>query len=336
MSNASEQVAVGRAGLRVCRLGFGCAPLGGLLRQTTEQDAHAAVHAALSAGLRYFDVAPQYGGGMAERRLGAALRPVPRDEVVLSSKVGKLIEAMPEGSGHGQSIFVGAPSHRIAYDYSFDGTMRSLDASLERLGTSRLDIVLIHDINRKYHGDDVMRRLNEALSGACRALRRLREQGAIGAYGCALNEIDVALRFVDDGAVDCIMLPQRYTLLDRSAESRLLPRCIAADVKVLVAGPFDSGILATGAVPDATYNYQPAPSGIMAQVRAMESVCRDFGVPLRAAALQFPLRHPVVASVVTGMRSPGEVNDNVAAMSLDIAEDLWPALESARVGASGP
>ena len=325
---------MGRAGVRVCRLGFGCAPLGGLLRETTESDAHDAVHAALAAGLDYFDVAPQYGGGMAERRLGAALRGVPRDSVVLSSKVGKLVQPMPEQSGQGQSIFVGAPAHRIAYDYSFDGTLRSLEASFERLGTSRLDIVLVHDVNRKYHGDEVMRRLDEALSGACRALRGLREQGAIGAYGCALNELDVALRFVDEADVDCIMLPQRFTLLDRSAESRLLARCIAADVKVLVAGPFDSGILATGAVSGATYNYQPAPGGIVAQVQAMESVCRDFSVPLRAAALQFPLRHPAVASVVTGMRSAGEVNDNVAAMSLAIPEDFWPALEVARAGAS--
>jgi D-threo-aldose 1-dehydrogenase len=324
MTDPRERVAVGRA--RVSRLGFGTAPLGGLLRATSEADAIDAVHAALEAGLCYFDTAPQYGGGLAERRLGRALQPVHRDDVVISSKVGKVITLTP-GVSSTAGGFVGAPSHAIAYDYSHDGTLRSIESSLERLGTTRLDIVLIHDVNRKYHGDGVMARLDEALDGACRALRSLREQRVIGAFGPALNEVDISLRFVEDGDVDCIMLPQRHTLLDRTAEPVLLGKCLERGVRVLAAGPFDSGILATGAVAGATYNYQPASPAILARVGAIEAVCREFGITLRAAALQFPLRHPAVASVVTGMRHRSEVADNLAAITEPIPERFWTEVE---------
>jgi aryl-alcohol dehydrogenase-like predicted oxidoreductase len=193
MSDPLGQARVGAAGVKVRRLGFGSAPLGGLLRVTPEADAIDAVHAALDAGLDYFDVAPQYGGGMAEQRLGMALRDRPRDQVVISSKVGKLIRPLPENARAATSGFAGAPAHEVIYDYSYDGVFRSLEDSFRRLAVDRLDIVLVHDVNRKYHGEAVMQRLDEALSGACRALRRLRDVGSIGACGCALNEVDVAL-----------------------------------------------------------------------------------------------------------------------------------------------
>lgn len=333
MSDPFGEARIGASGVKVRRLGFGSAPLGGLLRETPEADAIDAVHAALAAGLDYFDVAPQYGGGMAEQRLGMALRDTPRDKVVISSKVGKLIRPLPENSKAATGGFAGALAHEITYDYSYDGVFLSLEDSFRRLAVDRLDIVLVHDVNRKYHGEAVMQRLDEALSGACRALRRLRDEGSIGAYGCALNEVDVATRFVDEADVDCIMLPQKFTLLNRDAERALLPRCLEKGVKVLIAGPFDSGILATGAVTGATYNYQAASPEIMSCVRAMEVVCRDFAVPLRAAALQFPLRHPAVASVVTGMRSRAEVDDNIACMSLKLSDDFWRALDVARMQA---
>jgi D-threo-aldose 1-dehydrogenase len=321
-------VPLGRTAIKVCRLGFGSAPLGGLLRETSESDAAEAVLAAFEAGLTYFDTAPQYGGGLAERRLGQALRARPRESFVLSSKVGKLVKLSGSGEIATTGPFVGAPVHEIVYDYSYDGALRSVEASLQRLATDRVDILLIHDVNRKYHGERVMERFEEARAGACKALRRLREEGVIGAFGSALNEVDVSLRFVREADVDCIMLPQRYTLLDRSAEAELLPLCADRGVSVLLAGPFDSGILATGSARGGTYNYQPATPEVMQKVKRFESLCARFDVPLRAAALRFPLRHPAVASVVTGMRSRREVEENVAAMRVTIPEAFWSALET--------
>jgi D-threo-aldose 1-dehydrogenase len=329
MSDPLEKATVGRAGVQVCRLGFGSAPLGGLLRETPEDEALDAVKGAVTAGLTYFDVAPQYGGGMAERRLGAALKNVPRDHVTVSSKVGKIVVPLSEPSIDGPGGFVGSPPHRIAYDYSYDGVLRSLEASLDRLGMHRLDIVLIHDINRKYHGEGVFVRLEEALAGACRALRRLRDEGVIGAYGSALNEVDVSMRFVNEADIDCIMLPQKLTLLNRTAAEALLPRCEQQSVKILVAGPFDSGVLATGAVEGATYNYQPASQEILGRVRRIQATCDDHAVPLRAAALQFALRFPAVASIVTGMRSRAEVNANIDAMSMPLSSAFWDAMDAA-------
>jgi len=324
MIDPVERVPLGRREVWVSRLGFGSAPLGGLLRETSAADAQDAVDAAWEAGLRSFDTAPQYGGGLAEQRLGAALACRPRTELTLSSKVGKLIVL---DAGAPPSIFAGASPHRIAYDYSYDGVMRSLEASFRRTGLGRFDIVLIHDVNRKYHGDRVLARLDEALAGACRALRSLREQGVIGAYGPAGNEIDITLRFVREADIDCLMLPGRFTLLDRSAAAELLPACQARGIAVLLAAPFESGILATGAVPGATFSYAPADPAVLRRVVVLAGLCRAHGIPLAAASLQFPLRHPAIASVVAGMRSRAEVEANLALMRTPIPQALWEALE---------
>lgn len=324
MIDPVERVPLGRREVWVSRLGFGSAPLGGLLRETSAADAQDAVDAAWEAGLRSFDTAPQYGGGLAEQRLGAALACRPRTELTLSSKVGKLIVL---DAGAPPSIFAGASPHRIAYDYSYDGVMRSLEASFRRTGLGRFDIVLIHDVNRKYHGDRVLARLDEALAGACRALRSLREQGVIGAYGPAGNEIDITLRFVREADIDCLMLPGRFTLLDRSAAAELLPACQARGIAVLLAAPFESGILATGAVPGATFSYAPADPAVLRRVVVLAGLCRAHGIPLAAASLQFPLRHPAITSVVAGMRSRAEVEANLALMRTPIPQALWDALE---------
>jgi D-threo-aldose 1-dehydrogenase len=322
----AERVPLGRSGLSVSRLGFGSAPLGGLFRATSGADARAAVDAAWSAGLRYFDTAPQYGSGLAEQRLGAALRGRARDSYVLSSKVGKLLR--DAGTGISPSaLFKEALQRDVVFDYSYDGTLRSLAESLERLGLSHIDVLLIHDVNRKYHGDQVNARLDEALAGACRALARLRDERVIGAFGPALNEVDIALRFVAEADVDCVMLPARYTLLDQSAARELLPACAARDVGVLIAAPFDSGILATGARPDAPYNYAPAAADVLDRVARLEAVCARFDVPLAAVALQFPLRHPAVTSVVTGMRSAGEVDANLSLIRMRLPGELWGELQ---------
>ncbi len=324
MIDPVERVPLGRREVWVSRLGFGSAPLGGLLRETSAADAQDAVDAAWEAGLRSFDTAPQYGGGLAEQRLGAALACRPRTKLTLSSKVGKLIVL---DAGAPPSIFAGASPHRIAYDYSYDGVMRSLEASFRRTGLGRFDIVLIHDVNRKYHGDRVLARLDEALAGACRALRSLREQGVIGAYGPAGNEIDITLRFVREADIDCLMLPGRFTLLDRSAAAELLPACQARGIGVLLAAPFESGILATGAVPGATFSYAPADPAVLRRVVVLAGLCRAYGIPLAAASLQFPLRHPAITSVVAGMRSRAEVEANLALMRTPIPQVLWDALE---------
>jgi D-threo-aldose 1-dehydrogenase len=251
------------------------------------------------------------------------LRTKPRGEFVLSTKIGKLLRAVDTAPA---GIFVGAPPFEVTYDYSYDGTLRSLEASLKRLGLERVDVLLIHDVNRKYHGTRVTERLDEALAGACKALAKLRDEGVIGAFGPALNEVDINLAFARRAPIDCIMLPARYTLLDQSAGKELLPLCAREKISVMVAAPFDSGILATGAVEGATYNYQPATPEIRDRVAKIERICRDHDVPLAAAALQVPSRHPAVANVVTGMRTPQEVVQNLALMRTPIPDALWDAL----------
>jgi D-threo-aldose 1-dehydrogenase len=316
---------LGQSRVEVCRLGFGSAPLGGLLRETLEAEAAAAVGAALAAGLSYFDTAPQYGGGLAETRLGSALRGRPRDQIVVSTKIGKLVR--PIAGAPPQTVgFIGAPAHQIDYDYSYDGVLRSLQESLNRLGISRIDFLLIHDVNRKYHGDRVHERLEQAVAGACKALAELRAQRVIGAFGPATKDLDIACAFVERVDVDCVMLPARFTLLDQSACDQLIPLCQGRGIAILAAAPFDSGILATGPVPGATYDYQPASPAILDRVRRIVKVCREFDVALPAAAMQFPLRHPSVASVVTGMRTAAEVATNLSLLRAPIPGEFWRAL----------
>ena len=275
--------------------------------------------------MRYFDTAPQYGSGLAERRVGAGLGRYARDDFVVSSKVGKLLRS--PGSGIAPAtLFADALPFDVVFDYSYEGAMRSLEESLERMGLARVDMLLIHDVNRNYHGERVMEVLDAALAGTCKALARLRDEGVIGAFGPALNDIDVALRFANQGGIDCVMLPARYTLLDQSAATELLPACAASGISLLVAGPFDSGILATGAIPGARYNYAAATPAILDRVERIAAVCRTFAIPLAAAALQFPLLHPAVASVVTGMRSAGEVAQNFDLMRVEIPHEFWHAL----------
>lgn len=326
MLNPTELRPIGTTSLAVPRLGFGTTALGNIMRTTPAQEAMAAVEAAWAAGLRYFDTAPQYGQGLAEERLGAALARRPRAAYTLSTKIGKLLQPTPDGRVP-EGIFIGGNPFEITFDYSYDATMRSLEASLRRLQTDRVDILLIHDVNRRYHGDRVHERLDEALKGAVPALKKLRSEGVIKAFGPAFNDIDILMRFVSEADVDCLMLPRGYSLLSHDAAPELLPECARRKISVLIASPFESGILATGAVPGATYAYAPAKEEIMARVRRLEAVCTRFGVPLAAVALQFPARHPAIASVVTGMRSASEVADNLRLMRTPVPAELWTTLE---------
>lgn len=326
MIDATAKRQLGRSQVEVSLLGFGTTAIAGIMRETSASDAAEAVAAAWRAGLRYFDTAPQYGAGLAEQRIGAALSVKPRHEYVLSTKIGKLLVPTGNDSSIGGGLFHGGLANDIAYDYSYDGTMRSIEASLERLGLDRIDVVMIHDVNRRYHGDRVHERYDEAINGAVKALQRLRGERVIGAFGPGLNDIDILLRFIAEADIDCLMLPRGYSLLNQGAVPEVLPECVKRRIGVLVASPLESGILATGAVAGATYLYQKADAEVLARVGRMESICREFGVPLAAVALQYPARHPAVASVVVGMRSAAEVESNIALMKQPIPDALWARL----------
>jgi D-threo-aldose 1-dehydrogenase len=299
----------------------------GHYREVPAADAGTAVQAALAAGVTYFDTAPLYGHGLSEHRLGEALREVPRDTFVLSTKVGRLLRPA-RGAQPSDGLFANALPFDYVYDYSRDGTRRSLEDSLQRLGLARVDIALIHDVVPRWHGADYERRFRESMEGAYPALAELRAAGVVRAIGVGVKDWDVCLRYLGAGDFDCVMLAGQYTLLCQDALAELLPHCARAGVDVLLAAPFNSGILATGAVPDARYFYQPASPEILARTRRLETVCRRHGVTLAAAALQFPLAHAAVASVVAGARSRAEVDGNVELVRRPIPPAFWQELKA--------
>lgn len=298
---------------------FGAAGLGNLYRVVSDEVAEATVDAALAAGVRYFDTAPHYGLGLSERRLGAALAGFPRDELVLSTKVGRLLVPDPDGAGRQDDEGFAVPAaYRRVRDYSRDGVLRSLESSLQRLGTDRIDVVYVHD------PDD---HAEEALAGAFPALTELRDQGVIGGFGAGMNQWQLLARFVREADVDTVMLAGRYTLLDPSGAAELLPLCAERGVSVVAAGVFNSGILALPEVPDdANYDYVPAPPELLARARAIAGACRRHGTTLPVAAARFPLRHGAVASVCLGARSPEQVTRNAALFAEDVPDELWREL----------
>jgi D-threo-aldose 1-dehydrogenase len=300
------------------RLGLGCAQLGNLYRAMPDESAYAIVDEAWSQGIRYFDTAPHYGLGLSERRLGTALAGRPRDEYVLSTKVGRLIEPNPVYTGverDTQGFDVPATSVR-RLDYSRDGVLRSLEASLARLDMDRIDIAFVHDCE-----DHV----EEALAGAVPALVELREQGVVSHVGLGMNFDDVLARFVRESDVDTIMLAGRYTLLEQPALDELLPLCVERGVRVMAAGVYNSGILATPS-PGTTYNYETAPPELVEKARRIADVCTRFGVELPAAAIALVAAHPAVESVVLGASSVAQVRTNVARASVEVPPALWTAL----------
>lgn len=320
---------IGRTGLRASLLGLGCAPFGNLLAEVPDAQLRETVAAARGAGIAHYDTAPFYGHGLSEHRLGASLRGVPRDSYLLSTKVGRLLR--PDPAARTPGPFASTLPFDIVYDYSFDGALRSLEDSLQRLGLARIDIVYLHDLTPKWAGAALETRYRQAMDGAYRALARLREEGRIGAIGVGVNDVDILLRCAQDGDFDVFMLAGRYTLLDTTALPRLLPLCVARGIAIALAAPLASGILASGAVPGATYWYAGAPPEILDRVARIETVCARHRVPLRAVALQFPLAHPALASVVVGMRSPQEVVENAAALRCAIPAALWDELRAARL-----
>jgi D-threo-aldose 1-dehydrogenase len=292
--------------LELGELGLGTAPLGGLYEPVDDETAHAVVARAWQLGIRFFDTSPYYGSGNAERRLGAALSERRREEFVVSTKVGRLLRP-------GESAWHGAPPLEAYFDFSHDAALRSLEASLERLGLDRVDIALIHDPDEHY---------DEALAGAYRALARLRDEGMVGAVGVGMNQTALLVRFAREADPDCFLVAGRYTLLDRSAGDELLPLCAERGIAVIAGGVFNSGVLAGGD----TYDYESAPATVLERAAALREICARHDVPLAAAAVQFPRRHPAVAGVLVGCRTPAEVEEDVRLSELELAPELWEEL----------
>jgi D-threo-aldose 1-dehydrogenase len=294
----------------VSRLGFGASGLGGMFQRVSDEDATAAVLAAVDSGVTYFDVAPFYGHGTAESRLGRVLTTLQRSSFTLSTKVGRLIAPRADAD---TGIFVNAEPSDAVYDYSRDGVHRSLEASLQRLGLDSIDIVYIHD------PDDHER---QAMDEAYPALEELRAAGVVKAIGVGMNQSAMPARFVSDTDIDVVLLAGRYTLLDTSAERDLLPLAVDKGVAIVNAGVFNSGILASPR-PGARYDYAPASDALVAQALAIQQACSRHNVPISAAAIQYSLACPAVASVLVGCRSAAQHKRNVANFELDISELLW-------------
>lgn len=309
-------------------MGFGAAGLGNLFQKVSDTDAQATLQAAYDAGIRYFDTAPQYGLGRSEARVGAALGRFGRDTLQLSTKVGRLLEdCAPEDVT--PEAFIDTPQKRIVFDYSYDGVMRSYEASLARLNTSNADILLVHDVCAFSQGSQAASdaRVRELFDeGGYRALDELRAAGEIAAIGAGVNEWQVCERLLGLGDFDGFLLAGRYTLLEQEALETFLPLCIKRDVGIILGGPYNSGILATGPVPGAKYNYADAPPDIVTRVQRIDAVCRAHNTPLIAAALQFVMGHPAVKSVIPGAMSANEVAANVAVFKTPVPDALWSDL----------
>jgi D-threo-aldose 1-dehydrogenase len=311
------EASVGTTGVALTRLGLGTAPLGGLYQPVVEKEAEDVVEEALRRGVRYLDTAPLYGHGLSERRAGSILSRWKRDSFVLSTKVGRLLRPAPD-SARDDDLYRGVPPEQPVFDFSYDGAMRSLEESLKRLQLDRIDIVYIHDPDDHF---------SEALAGAYRALHDLRAQGVIRAVGVGMNQTEMLARFAREGDFDCFLVAGRYTLLDQSAIHELLPLCLEREIGVVIGGVYNSGVLASPE-PDARYNYAPVPPSILQRAQRLQAICNSYRVPLKAAAIQFPLGYPAVASVLTGCRSVDELDENLEMFQVSIPDELWRELRA--------
>jgi len=321
---------VGKTKLEVTTLGLGGAPMGGFRATIPETEAIALTDAGYEAGIRYFDTSPYYGYGRSELRMGAALREKPRDSFVLSTKIGRIFHAMKPGEKTPADFRdTGLPGFAPVFDYTYDGVMRSLEHSHLRLGLSKIDIALVHDVDFWTTKDrDVLnQRFKTVMDSGFRALDELRKAGVIGAIGVGINESDTSLRFIQAGNFDCMLLAGRYTLLEQGALADFLPECVKRNVSVILGGPYNSGILTGGVKPGATHDYAAAPADLIKKAQKIEAVCGRHGVELGAAAMQFPLFHPALCAVIPGALSVGEVKQNVGRMGMKIPSDLWSELK---------
>lgn len=327
----------GTGGLTLTEIGMGTAPLGNLYRAISDEEAHAVLQMAWHNGLRYYDTAPLYGFGLSETRLNRFLRDKPRDEYVLSSKVGRLLLPATSDTRDGVGKWFDVPNRRERYDYSYDGVMRSLAFSLERLGVDRIDILFVHDLDTANHGDQATLdlRLAELMGGGYRALCDLRDQGVIAAFGAGVNEWQPCQWLTQRGDFDIFLLAGRYSLLEQEALTSFLPMCDARGIGVVIGGPYNSGILATGPIEGAFFNYEIAGPDVRDRVARIQAICDAHGVRLVDAAFQFPLRHSAVLSVIPGGQGQSEMRSNVAAAQADIPDALWSDLKAAGLMAQG-
>jgi D-threo-aldose 1-dehydrogenase len=321
------------------KVGFGTAPLGNMFRDIPQQEALDTVEAAWQNGMRYFDAAPFYGAGLAELRLGEALTGHPRDEYVLSTKVGRLILDETEDTssrdlGEKGGLFVHGLPNKVIYDYSADGTLRSIEDSLKRLKTDRIDYVWIHDIAQDFHGESWREMFDVAMNGAAKALTRLRDEGVIKGWGLGVNRVEPCVLTLQQADPDGFLLAGRYTLLDhREALEQLLPACEQRGLGIVVGGPYNSGILAGGD----HFEYQKATPEMLARVQHIKSIATSFKVDIKAVALQFSLAHPAVAAVIPGASRPERIAENLALAKAPIPAALWQALrEQELVAANAP
>lgn len=305
-------------------LGMGTAPMGNLITEVPDADAIASAEAAWNAGVRHFDTAPHYGAGLAEHRLGRVLRAKRRDDYTLSTKIGRILHA-DAGVPALNENFLNALPFRRGIDYSGAGTVRSLEDSQQRMGLTRFDIVYVHDCSEDWHGPAWRDRFAEAMAGAAKELSAQRRRGEIKAWGMGLNMVEPALACLEAADPDIFLIAGRYTLIDHTALARLFPACAAKGVKVVIGGPYNSGLLAGGT----TFNYEPAQAETVAKAQAVRAVCDRHGVDIRAAALQFCAAHPVVAAVIPGPRSAAESAQNAALMQAPIPGQLWRDLRQA-------
>lgn len=321
---------LGGTDLALSEVGFGTVPVGNLYHTVDDAQARGALEAALEAGITFFDTAPYYGYGLSERRLGDVLRE--RSGFVLSTKAGRLLEPAPQiKDASNRRGFCSSFPFEPRYDYSYEGIMRSYEDSLQRLGLAHIDILLIHDIGALTHGDRHRETFAQLTGGGLRALEELKRAGDITAVGMGVNEVAVCLELMGCARIDLILLAGRYTLLEQTPLDELFPLCRKNGVRIIVGGPYNSGILATGTRGRANlhYNYDAAPQEIAARVRELETICDRHEVPLAAAALQFPLAHPQVISVIPGLESAGHVAETVRLYNTPIPPEFWQALRAA-------
>ena len=324
--SGTDSRTVGTTNLKLSPLGFGAAPIGNTPAPLSDDQCHATVIAAYEAGVRYFDTSPAYGNGLSEHLLGRGLRSIESRDFVLSTKVGRYLVPKPDAEVQ--------PSERSlrmksVLDYSFDAAMRSVDQSFQRLGLNKIDMLMIHDVDIKTHRSEQAyeQRFREAMNGAYLALEKLRSEGTITAIGIGVHDVEPCIRFLNAGDFDAIMLSGHYTLLEQSALETVLPLCVKKSTSLLVAGPFASGVLATGSVPGSTFKYNPASREVLAKVAHIEKICQEFGVALPAAALQFAFAHPAIASVVTGAISPDQAYANATHFRAKIPSAFWSVLK---------
>ena len=327
MSNTMKTREIGKTGLKVTEISFGGAAIGGLYRESTQEDSNAALQAAWDSGARMFDTAPRYGAGLSERRIGDFIRSHGEEHAVISTKVGRLLTPVSH-SNEPRHGFVKGLDFDASYDYSYDGIMRSVEMSYARTGLNYLDILFVHDIGNLTHGTELgAKHFKIFCDSGLKAMQELKSSGAIKGWGLGVNEVPICLDVMAQADMDCILLAGRYTLLDRSAQAELLAKCASRNTSLVIGGVFNSGILATGITADSHFDYEPASADIIARVKGLEALATEYKIPLAAAAMQFTLRNPIVATVLIGTSKASSFTRNIDLLSVAVPGEFYERAE---------